>query len=81
MDTAKKLFDWANARADSTIKVFYVKKEQIDDTKLKLNERFSMSKRIVGTRQYHSFVPKDLKSIYIRKTSLSTAKKCVATSN
>ena len=67
-----------NARADSTIYVFYVKKEQIDDTKVKLNERFSKSKRFVGTRQYHSFVPMDFD---IRKTSLSTAKKCVATSN
>ena len=37
----------------------------MQDTKL----RFDLAKRIVGTRSFHSFVPKDLKHIYVSRTS------------
>jgi hypothetical protein len=51
------------------IAVIYVKKEKVQDTKLRLKERFDLAKRIVGTRSFHSFVPKDLKHIYVSITS------------
>ena len=51
------------------ITVIYVKKEKVQDTKLRLKERFDLAKRIVGTRSFHSYVPKDLKYIYVSRTS------------
>lgn len=79
MDTAEKLFEWAETHFKN-IKMFYVTKAQINSTKTRLAERFSQSKRIIGTRSFHSFIPKDNKSIIVRKTSCSDKKKIVKVS-
>lgn len=68
INTAEKLFEWADTKLDK-IKVFFVNKDQVKETKLMLKNRFDRAKRINGTMSFHSYVPKDLKSIYVSRTS------------
>ena len=68
INTAQKLFDWAD-KTLKNIKVIYIKEDQIQATKLRLKERFNLAERVVKTRGFHSFVPKDLKNMYVSRTS------------
>ena len=54
--TPRQLFDFCESNIQG-IKCFYVCSSDIERNRLFLEKRFKESKRIPGTRSYHSFVP------------------------
>ena len=55
--TPKDLYIWAQKNLGDNITYFFVEEAAVDTEKRQLEERFDMSKRIVGTHKFHSFIP------------------------
>ena len=56
------------------IQVFFVTKEDIQENRRFLNERFRKAKTISGTRSFHSFKPIDNKKLEVKRFSFSESK-------
>lgn len=66
--TAEGLFEWARNYCKETM-VFYSKKEDYEQAKLKLKERFDKCFAIQGTLQFHAFIPTSDDRLMVKKIS------------
>lgn len=68
--TPLQLFDWADKHI-SGIKFFYISAEHIlnNEVKYNLEERYSKSKTISGTRSHHCFIPLSESTLEIKRLS------------
>ena len=55
--TSEDMFNYCTEHLSNKIKFFYTTNEEIEASTRKLNERFSESLQIPGTRKFHKFVP------------------------
>ena len=73
INSAEKFFDWAN-KSLKHIKVFFVKKQDVELKKIELTDRFNLAKQISGTRKFHSYKPhpQHASKLIVKRTSNDT---------
>ena len=70
--TPRQLYEWAQHDIP-TVTFNYCTQEQYDEEKSLLEERFELSRPIVGTQSLHSAIPISTNELVVRKYSTATS--------
>lgn len=68
---AYKMFEFCSNNINNII-FFFVKKEEVEETRLFMEDRFNGVKVVPGTRSFHQFVPQNETTIAVKRCSSDT---------